>query len=397
MDLPEGNVIPTNLLGTLTTTFVSTFREYLDAQIVTSATDVNYLKLAFSDEMDEENYYLVELSDTRLQQINGGGMNVIYAFQKPEKGLIYVAQFDSENSIQKLWWIDPEVAAIKWPISDAIKIDFLPIEKTAPIDIIQYSKSRGRFVIEIHFEADGLKDNMKLWSIRNFLIPYTELIKTVILDRNKSLSSNDLEKTINLGFSKIEIKCIQAYLEGDYNESLYSTNIAMENLTNFHLLLEAQTEEEIVKCLGSFENKKVIPQYNAILRQIIRNKANFKTEYATPTGHHMEASHNKQSASKIKKILDEKLPPASYEQNVVGVLTRLDFQTSTIPRFALLSSNDNIPYIGVIDSELDKSFNELVLNFRGQEYDCRLHVTFTPESKLKGANYEYKLMEISEV
>lgn len=397
MDLSRKNVIPPNLLGPLKTTYVSAFIEYLDAEIVSSVTDVKYLKLALTREKEEEYYYLVELSDARLQQINGGGMNVIYAFQKPEKGLIYVAHFDSENIIQKLWWVDPEVAELKWPISDSIKIDFKRLEESTPIDIVQYSKSRGRFVIDIHFEADGLKDNMKLWAVKNFLIPYTELIKTVILDRNQSLPPNELDRVINLGFSKIEIKCIQAYLEGDYNESLYSTNIGLENLTNFHLLLEAQTEEEITKYLDCFKNKKVIPQYNAVLWQIIKNKAVLKTAYATPAGHHMKASLNKQSASKIKKILDEKLPPASYEQNIVGVLTRLDFQTSSIPRFALLSSTDQQAYIGVIDSTLDKSFDEMALNFRGQEYDCRLHVTCTPESKFKPTGYEYKLMDISVV
>ncbi|HAH22804.1 MAG TPA: hypothetical protein DCL77_03405 [Prolixibacteraceae bacterium] len=395
MDPRLKNAIPASILGPLTTTFISSFTEYLDARIVTSVTDVNYLQLVCSREIDEEYYYLVELSDTRLQQINGGGMNVIYAFQKPEKGLIYIAHFDSENSIQKLWWLDPEVIEIKWPISDSIKIDFKPIEKSTPIDIVQYSKSRGRFVIEIHLEANGLKDNMRLWSIKNFLIPYSELIKTVFLDRNDSISPNELEKKINLGFSKIEIKCLDAYMEGDCNESLYSTNIGLENLNNFLYLLNADNEKEIIKYLDCFQNKKVIPQYDSILWQIIRNKADFKTQYATPKGHYMKASINKRSATKIKKILDDKLPPDSYEQKVVGVLTRLDFQTSSTPRFALISSSDNTPYIGVIDSSLDKDFNEMALNFRGQEYDCRLQVTFTPESKLKSSNYEYKLMHIS--
>jgi len=109
MDPRLKNVIPTSILGPLTTTFVSSFTEYLDAEIVTSVTNVKYLKLAFSPEIGEEYFYLVELSDTRLQQISGGGMAVIYAFQNPEKGLIYVAQFDSENNIQKLWWVDPKV------------------------------------------------------------------------------------------------------------------------------------------------------------------------------------------------------------------------------------------------------------------------------------------------
>src|ERR1035437_5856695 len=102
-----------------------------------------------------------------------------------------------------------------------------------------------------------------------------------------------MEKVINFGFSKIEIKCLDSFLEGEYNESLHSTKIGLENLTNFHLLLAANTEDEIKKCLDFFQNKKVIPQYDAILWQIIKNKAVFNTKFATPAGHHNEVSFNR--------------------------------------------------------------------------------------------------------
>jgi len=204
-----------------------------------------------------------------------------------------------------------------------------------------------------------------------------------------------MEKVINFGFSKIEIKCLDSFLEGDCNQSLYYIPILLENLTNYHLLLAANTEDEIKKCLDCFQNKKVIPQYDAILWQIIKNKAVFNTKFATPAGHHNEVSFNRLRATKIKKILDSKLDPSSTDENVLGILTSLDLQAKANHRFSLLSSIEHRPYQGIIDSALDKSIPELVLNFRGKEYNCRLQVTYTPASKLKDENYEYILMDIS--
>ena len=180
-------------------------------------------------------------------------------------------------------------------------------------------------------------------------------------------------------------------------KSLFSTNIGLENLTNYHLLLAANTEEEIIKCLDCFQNKKVIPQYDDILWQIIKNKATFKTEFATPAGHYMEASFTKSRSEKIKKILNSKLDSSSREENVLGILTGINLKAKANHRFSLLSSIDQCPYQGIIDSALDKSIPELVLNFRGKEYNCRLQVTHTPASKLQDENYEYILMDISEV
>lgn len=168
-------------------------------------------------------------------------------------------------------------------------------------------------------------------------------------------------------------------------------------MTTYHLLLAAENEEEIKKYLECFQNNKMEPQHHAMLWQIIKNTAVFNTKYATPTGHFIDTSLNNQHSVNIEKVLDEKLQVATYEEHVLGILTRLDFQTSAISRFGLLSSIDNHAYIGVIDSALDKSIPDLALNFKSKEYDCRLHVTFTPESKFKVENYEYKLMDISEV
>lgn len=397
MDLPRKNEIPTNILGNLKPIFVSSFTQYIDAQIVVSVTDTRFLKIPVPLEKDTEYFALVELSSGRLQQIIGGGMSVIYPFKNPEKGLIYIAQSDEINNIKKLWWIDPSTEKMVWTIPDTIKIDFRPVEKPSKVDFVEYSKARGRITIDIKLEAAGLKDNMRVWSVKNFLIPFTELIRTVILDHNPRLPANELEKVLNFGYSKIEINCLYSILEFNYNQSLHQENIELENITNLYYLFGAESEEDILQYLERFQNKKLIPQYLSMLRQIIKNKAILNSKVATPAGHYQEAFFNRQRSVNIKKIINNKLPKTIYEENVIGVLTRLDFQTSSIPHFALHSTTDNQVYSGTIDQALDKCIPELAINFKEKEYDCRLKVLFSPESTGNTERYEYILLEISDI
>lgn len=397
MDFPRKNVIPPNILGHLRPLFVSPFTEYIEAQIVISLTDVKFLRIPLPPENGQDLFAFVELSADRFQEISGGGMPVIYPFLKPEKGLFYVAQLDEENNIKKLWWIDPLTAEIRWPVPDTVKIDFKPLEKPEQVDLITYAKARGRITIDVRLEAKGLKDNMRVWSIRNFLIPFTDLIKTVILDHNPRIPADELEKVLNFGYSKIEINCLSAKLECDYNQSLHHENIELENITNLYLLFGSDNIEEITMYLDRFQNKKLIPQYTSILRQIIKNKATMNTKLATPAGHYQEAFFNRQRSVNVKRLMEKKLPKTSYEENVLGVLTRIDFQSCSTPRFALHSTTDDKIYSGFIDPALDKSFPELAVNFKAREYDCKLKVIFTPESTGNAEKYEYILLDISSI
>ena len=396
MHLPRKNVIPYNILGPLTTTFVSAFPEMANAQIVCSLTDVKYLKIPLATEVEEEYYYLVELSEGRLQQIIGGGMAVMYPFRNPEKGFIYMAHFDKENKVKNLWWHDP-LTELLWAINDTSKVDFKPVDKAAPFNFIQYSKARDRFVIDYYLEAEGLKDNMQVWAVKDFLMPFTEMIKTVILDHNESLPSKKLEKVINMGFSKIEINCLHGILEFNYNESLHHTKTELENITNLYYLFGAEDEVEIMKYFDRFRNKKLIVQYLKMLRLIIREKAILKTKVATPEGHFQEASFNRQRSVNLKKIIDNKIPSTSYEENVIGVLTCIDLNSRKKLQFALNSTTDDKEYSGIIDNELRARIPKHEFQFEEKEYLCQVKVTFWPETNGKLEKYSNVLLDISEV
>ena len=91
------------------------------------------------------------------------------------------------------------------------------------------------------------------------------------------------------------------------------------------------------------------------------------------------------------------MPSSTFEENVSGKLTRIDYESSKIPHFALHSNTDDKVYIGIIDPALDESMTDIDLNFKGKEYDCRLKVIYSPESTGKREKYNYILLAISEV
>lgn len=398
MKFQDQNSIPPNLIGPLKTKFVSTFPQYLPARIAQSLTATHYLILSLSDNDDPTQLAaLVELSDDRMQEINGGGMPTLYPFENPEKEAFYIAELDDEDNIQKLWWVKPEEEEIKWPIPGGISIEFKPLDKPEPFNIIEYSKARGRITVDIKLEAKGLGDNLKFWSIRSFLVPFTELVKTVILDHNPNLPPNNLDKVLNFGFSKIEINCLHGILEFDYKQSLYQSNIELDNLINLYYLFNAEKEDEIVEYFNRFQNKKIIPQYLFLLRQIIKNDATLQSKMASPANDFQETYFNKRRSARVKKVIDKKMPSDTYEETVLGTLTRLDCENRIAPRFTLRSTTEDKVYNGIISPDLDKNIPELALNFKGQEYECRLKVTFTPESQTSNADYDYILLDISEV
>lgn len=80
---------------------------------------------------------------------------------------------------------------------------------------------------------------------------------------------------------------------------------------------------------------------------------------------------------------------------MIGVLTLIDFHTSSIPHFALQSTTDDKAYCGIIDPALRKSIPELSVNFIAKEYDCKLKVIFSPESTDNTEKYDYILLDIN--
>ena len=392
----EYQKLPAAIIGKLHTIYTTSFVEYANARIDTSQTGNTYLILPFP-EPNEAFAILVEISEERLDILKGRGMNLIQPFKEPEKGFLYLAKMSPENQVEELALLYPADRKFKWPLPDSIGIEFNLIEKPLPFNLIEYSKERGRVAINITFETPKLKDNMKIWAVKNFLIPFTDLVKTALLSNNLAINSRNIDQKLNLGFSKIEHKCIHGILEFDYNPNLMYENTELENLENLYLLFDTENQEEIIERVKRFQNKKIIPEYIKILRAIIKNEGKLQTGFATPNEVQKEVCFNRLKSINVKRIMESGLPPDAFEETVVGVLTRLDFEKRKLPMFALHSTVDDQKYVGNIHPDLIPQMDSLTFNFRNMEYECKLKVVYTPESPLSKENYEYTLLDISEV
>lgn len=60
------------------------------------------------------------------------------------------------------------------------------------------------------------------------------------------------------------------------------------------------------------------------------------------------------------------------------------------PLFTCVSSSHGVNF-----PRSRKSIPELALNFKGQEYECRLKVIFTPETQTSSPDYDYILLDLN--
>lgn len=392
---PEYKTIPVELIGELTTVLESSVKKIINARIDQSVTGVNYLVIPFAPP-NERFAILVEIGDERLDVIKNRAMKLIYPFKHPEKKLFYLAELDAKDQIIKLAYIFPGQEKLDWPYFDNLDYDFQFIEKPKPFSLFDYSVERNRVAIEVIFESEDLMDNMKIWSFKNFLLPFTELLKTAILANSLGINPNNLEQKLKLGFSKIEHKCLRAILEFDYNPKLHEESRVLENLKNLYLLLDADDKEGVVKYVESFNNKKIVPDLIKILRAIIANTATFKTKLATPDEELKEIILNRSRSIKKKYIMESAVKNEPFIQTIIGILTKLDFDPKKAPLFSLHATSGDQKVCGVICPGLAKVMNEQTFNFINTEYKCEVEVKYTPETSLNKEKYEYTLLEITD-
>jgi len=393
---PEYKTIPVELIGELTTVLVSSVKKIINARIDQSITGVNYLVIPFYPP-NERFAILVEIGDERLDVIKNRAMKLVYPFKHPEKKLFYLAEIGGNDQIIKLAYLFFGQEKFDWPYFDSLDYDFKFIEKPKPFNLFNYSIERNRVAIEVIFESEDLMDNMKIWSFKNFLMPFTELLKTAILANSLGINSNNLEQKLKLGFSKIEHKCLRAILEFDYNPKLHEESRVLENLKNLYLLLDADDKEEVIKYVESFNNKKIVPDLIKILRAIIANKATFKTKLATPDEDLKEIILNRSRSVNKKTIMESAVINEPFIQTIIGILTKLDFDPKKAPLFSLYSTSTEEKICGKIVSELAKKMDDQEFNFKNREYKCEVEVVYTPESPLNKANFEYTLLEITDI
>jgi len=400
MQIDHSRLILPNVIGELTTILKSAFSDHTNARIDTSVTNSNFLVIPFISK-NVKYAILVEISESSLNILKGGEMNLIYPFEHPEKGFFYLAQLDDENdSIQKLAYYSPNDRDFEWPIPSNQSIDFKWVEKPKPFKLVEYAKQRNRIAIEFIVEFNDFKDStIKAESIKKYLIPFNELVKTALLSNigkeNKRYNAKTIEKVLHMGFSKIEFKCLSTILEFDFNQSPQSENSELTNILNLYYLLDCENEKEIENNFKNFQNPKLIVQYLTLLKNVISDRSRISSRLATPAKHEESFYLDRQRSMRLKKMISNDHESITYEENVVGVLVLLEHDPSKkYSHFSLKSIVDDKPYKGRISNDLRKSVEERSFKLVGQEYDCKLKVTFTPESTTHQEDYEYELIEI---
>ena len=188
MFTPDYNLIPPEFIGELSTLLVTSVKEIINARIDKSITGTTYLVIPFKTPKDK--YAIMsEITQERLTALKNRSMKLIFPFQHPQKKVFFLAELNKNNQIIKLAYLYPEQRKFDWPIPDNLDFDFGFIEKPLPFSLLEYAKERNRCAIEMIFESEELRDNMRVWSFKNVLLPFVEMVKTAILSNNLNINA----------------------------------------------------------------------------------------------------------------------------------------------------------------------------------------------------------------
>jgi len=341
--------------------------------------------------------FLVEVSDERLLLISRGELALDYSFFHPENDFFYAALFDEESKISKLSVINPALLFHSNPIPQNQFLSFELDLSKASFDILEQAGKRGKVLIEVKSESKILKSNLQYGSVRNLLIPFSELIKTAIMDHNPRISPKMIEDYLGFGFSYMGIGTLHTLIELNYHTDLFGLNPELKNLSALFSLFRADDPKEIAEAAGFFRNKKMLPDYMRLLGSISKSGSGYLFRMASPHEDYAEIYFDWARAQIIRNIIEASMPVTEYDEVVTGTLTCLDFENRKRPVFSLHSENENRMYNGFIDPGLDEMMNSTNFQFCRKIYDCTLRVLYVPESIKKEEQYRYTLMRIEEI
>lgn len=399
MLITESNLVPNQILqGLRPKYFVQSYRTSpVRLEIDQMPTGSWFLNL-FISRIDGQIYrFLSEVSEERLLLVSRGELPLDYSFLQPENEFFYAALFDEESRITRLAVISPALLFHESPIPKNIFLSFeLDLTKVS-FDILQQAKKRGKILIEVKAESKILKSNLQYGSVRNLLIPFTELVKTAVLDQNSRLSPGMVDNYLGFGFSYMGIGALHTLIELNFHADLFGMNPEFKNLSALFSLLKADDPVEIEEAVCYFKNKKILPDYIRLLTSLGKSDSGYLFRMASPHQDHAEIYFDWARAQVIRNILETSMPVSEYDEIITGTLTCLDFEKKKRPVFTLHSENEGRIYNGFIDPGLDEMMNSLNFQFRRKVYDCTLRVLYMPESIKREEQYRYTLLRIEEV
>lgn len=388
--------LPSTLLKGLRPYLLLEFYDYPYLTVDTNNTGTLYLNYYLSGKDDVFNHILIEISQERLKMLLTGDYTLKQVFDSPEQDIIYHAQYNRAGQVIDLGIIELSLFNELNPILADHEIDYEYQPETETVDLQIKSVQRGRILVDVYLQANSLKSSLKYWAIKSFLIPFSELVRTSLLNQSSKYTSHNLDKSVNLGINRFAISSLASTIELNYNSDLFGNSEELENIANLFLVLNAKDEDTLLKSFDNFPQKKIISEYIKVLNVIIKNDATLNTKIAAPNNYFSETFITKTEAQALKKIINEKIPNVEDTEEIQGYLLELSFD-KTSPTFSMSASLEELKYKGRIDEALVKRISEIEFTFLTKEYLFTIHTLYVPETSKSPEKITRTLIDIAEI
>lgn len=388
--------LPSSLLKGLRPYLLLEFYDYPYLTVDSINTGTLYLNYYLSGKNEVFNHLLIEISAERLKMLLAGDYTLKQVFDSPENDVVYHAKFNRGGLVVELGIVELSLFNELNPIPVDHVIDYEYMPETETVDLQLKSVQRGRILVDVYLQANSLKSSLKYWAIKSFLIPFSELVRTSLLNQSTQYTSHNLDKSVNLGINRFAISSLALTIELNYNSDLFGKSEELENIINLFLVLNAKDEDTLLKSFDNFPQKKIISEYIKVLNVIIKNDATLNTKIAAPNNYFSETFISKTEAQQIKKIINEKIPNVEDTEEIQGYLLELSFDKSS-PTFSMSASLEELKYKGHIDEALVKRISEIKFTFLTKDYLFTIHTLYVPETSKSPEKITRNLIDITEI
>lgn len=389
-------ILPNTLLSGLRSYMLLDFFDYPYLSVDINKTGTLFLNYYLSGKGEALNHILIEISKERLDLLLSGDYTLNQAFANPENEILYYTVFNKKREITCLGSIDLDFFNEFNPIPLDYVIDYEMEYEANSVDLVLKSAQKGKILVDIYLQANGLKSSLKYWALKSFLMPFSELVKGSLLNNSSTYTPYNIDRNSNLGFSNLMVNSLSTTMELNYNSDLFGVSNDVDNLSNLFNVFNSKEEVEIIKSFDSFPNKKFIAEYLKVLNVIIKNDAVLKSKIAAPNDFYSETFISKKEAQIIKKIINDKLPAIEDYEDVRGYLLEFDFDKQE-PSFAMSASHEDLKYRGKINKDLVNRINQKQFTFISKEYNFNIHTLYKPETSTSREQTIRTLIDIVEI
>lgn len=389
-------ILPNTLLSGLRSYMLLDFFDYPYLSVDINKTGTLFLNYYLSGKGEALNHILIEISKERLDFLLSGDYTLNQAFANPENEILYYTVFNKKREITCLGSIDLDFFNEFNPIPLDHVIDYEMEYEANSVDLVLKSAQKGKILVDIYLQANGLKSSLKYWALKSFLMPFSELVKGSLLNNSSTYTPYNIDRNSNLGFSNLMVNSLSTTMELNYNSDLFGVSNDVDNLSNLFNVFNSKEEVEIIKSFDSFPNKKFIAEYLKVLNVIIKNDAVLKSKIAAPNDFYSETFISKKEAQIIKKIINDKLPAIEDYEDVRGYLLEFDFDKQE-PSFAMSASHEDLKYRGKINKDLVNRINQKQFTFISKEYNFNIHTLYKPETSTSREQTIRTLIDIVEI